>query len=369
MASAVVVEGVEIPTFLIAEEVQHHPGGSATEAWSAAAKALAVKALLLQRAAELGLVAEPLTDDLGREETAEDALVRAVLDRELTVAPTSRSECLQYFEAHPDRFVAPPLIEASHILFEPAGPEEEACEVAARRAHAVLEDLLASPGDFADVAKRCSGCPSAEIGGSLGQLSPGDVIGEIERALAELQPGRILPRPVRSRFGWHILKLDRRIEGRRLPFEAVEARIRNFLEDRAWASAAAVYVARLTEAARAQGIAVRLTRDGAARGGSLLLGELLGGDVSTGRVEAWLAAVDPDLADRLAAAARDKGETPAGLARQAVARFVAEAGDERWTQLISAAQDAADPALAALTQILRSELSPAPRRYTIFKRS
>lgn len=367
MTAAIVVEGVEIPTFLIAEEVQHHPGGSADEAWASAARALAVKALLLQRASELDLDAEPQVDDLGREETPEDALIRAVLDAELKVEPPSRADCRRFYDAHRDRFIAPPLTEASHILFEPG--DQEDVDAAALRAQAVLQELLGNPAGFAEAARRVSTCPSAAVGGSLGQLSPGDVVGEIERALGELNAGQILPRPVRSRFGWHLLRLNRRIEGRHLPYAAVAGQIEAHLEERAWTSAAARYVAGLTEAARAQGVAIRLTRDGAARGSSLVLGDILGGGASPERIEAWLAAVDPELAGRLASAARDRGETPAEFARQAAIRFVNQANDERWTQLISAAQDADDPALAALAQILRSDLSPAPRRYTIFKRS
>ncbi len=67
MTATIVVEGVEIPEFLIAEEVQHHPSANPMEARTAAGKALAVRALLLHRADELGLVAQPMIDEDGRE--------------------------------------------------------------------------------------------------------------------------------------------------------------------------------------------------------------------------------------------------------------------------------------------------------------
>ena len=62
-------------------------------------------------------------------------------------------------------------------------------------------------------------------------------------------------------------------------------------------------------------------------------------------------------------------EEIAAFVRLAVAAFVAEADDERWTQLISAAQGAEDAALAAISQILRSKLAPEPRRFTVIRRS
>ncbi len=49
---AVTVNGVEIPLAAIARETQHHPAGNPSEAWTAAARALAIRELLLQEAAQ-----------------------------------------------------------------------------------------------------------------------------------------------------------------------------------------------------------------------------------------------------------------------------------------------------------------------------
>ena len=64
---------LQIPEALIAREAQNHPAGEGAQAWSEAANALAIRALLLHRAAALGLSAEPEFDDQGREETIEEA--------------------------------------------------------------------------------------------------------------------------------------------------------------------------------------------------------------------------------------------------------------------------------------------------------
>ena len=106
------------------------------------------------------------------------------------------------------------------------------------------------------------------------------------------------------------------------------------------------------------------------------LGELLSADGSAAGLEAWLDATDSDLASRARAAAQAGGLTVAEFVQAAVKEFVNHADDERWTQLISAVQGAADPAIAAMASLLKARLAhkPAPpvastvRAYTIIKR-
>ena len=362
----VVVDGVEIPEFLIAREAQHHPGGSAGEARAAAAHALAIKALLLNRAAELGLSPEPELDERGREETPEEALVRAVLEVEVEVRPPTDAECRRVHDAELERFRAPPLFEASHILFAPDDRGEAAIEAARRAAIDAIDRLLREPGAFAALAADRSDCPSAAIGGSLGQLSPGDLAPEVESALTALAEGGLSTEPVRSRFGWHILRLDRRIEGRPLPFEQVQGRIALHLESRAWMAAAARYVAGLAAEARSRGVALTITRDGDVAPGGVTLGDLIADNGAAARLMPWLTVTDPVLAGRVAAAAAD-AEVSDWIHR-AVAAFVDTADDQAWTQLVSAAQGADDPALAAIAAILKSRLTPAKPTFTLIRR-
>lgn len=371
MTATIVVEGVEIPEFLIAEEVQHHPSANPLEARAAAGKALAVRALLLHRADELGLVAQPLTDEDGREETVEEALIRATLDAEVEIDPPGEAECRRVYDAHRSRFSTPVLTEAAHILIEPKSDDAEGWEIARRAAEDALDQLLRKPALFAQLAKSLSDCPSAQVGGSLGQLGPGDLVGEVERALAGLAPGEVLATPVRSRFGWHVLKLERRIDGRMLPFDYVEDKIRLHLESRAWTAAATRYVSELAERARAQGVAFSLTRDGRFAEGAPSLGEILSDDASADRLEAWIDATDPALAERVRAASAAEALDVVTFVRRAVRHFVDHADDEKWTQLISATQGAADPAVAAMASLLKAKLTPKAaqaRTYTIIRR-
>jgi peptidyl-prolyl cis-trans isomerase C len=253
-ADPILVNGERITEDAINREAQHHPAASPAESRAAAARALVVRALLLQRARVLGLKAEACIDGEGRIETEEEALVRQTLEREAEIGSPSDAECRRYYEVHQAEFTAPELFEASHILYEPLsdGPEGEA--FARSQAEACIIELTRRPEAFADMARRDSSCPSGAQGGSLGQLQRGDLAVEIERALSPLNQGEIATGAVRTRFGWHVVRLDRRIEARVMSFECALPRIRERLAARAWVTGAARYVARLARAARIEGL-------------------------------------------------------------------------------------------------------------------
>ncbi len=364
-----VVDGVEIPETLLAQEAQNHPGGSAADARAAAGHALAIRALLLHRALELGVEATPEFDARGREETLEEALIRELLDAEVEAAVPTDAECRRVYDAAPQRFRTPSLCEASHILIEPRGEDHEAVHAARDAAAALIGALGRGAAAFSEFARNHSDCPSGATGGSLGQLGPGDLVPEVERVLHGLAEGEVAAEPARSRYGWHVLRLDRRIEGRQLPYDLVEERIRLHLESRAWTAAATRYVADLTADARRRGVALTLHPDGVVREGSATLGDFLGDTGVAERLAPWLAVADADLAARLEAAATAVGQTVPDFARATMAAFVAEADDERWTNLVSAARDATDPALACLAAVLRSKLVPAKQVFTLVRRS
>lgn len=370
VARSQVINGVQIPERLIAEEAQNHPAGGAEEARRAAGHALAIRALLLDRAHSLGLKPESEIGDDGREETPEEALIRAVLDSEITVTKPDESECRRVYDTRRDAFRTPALSEAAHILCAPEDDTDEAWDQARQKAADLIAELLASPGQFVALAKAHSACSSAAIGGSLGQLSPGDLAAPVEAGLRRLHPGDIGVEPVRSRFGWHVLKLDRRIEGRELPFEHVRDQIALHLESRAWTAAATRYVATLAAEAREQGVALTIREDGRVGDAGLSLGDLLQDREGLAeRVEAWLDGADPDLAARVRVAAEAERTAFADLVRAQIADFVAKADDERWTQLISVAQGADDPALNCVRSILKGRLEPAARSYTLIRRA
>lgn len=247
------VYDVEIEAEAIARELQHHPAADPVEAWTAAARALVVRALLLRRARELGVAAEADPDD-DAQEAPEEALVHRLLERELEPAVPDENECRRYYESQRNRFHTPELFEAAHILIEPETDDAAGWAAAEAQARQLIEDIGQSRPAFVQAARTRSTCPSARQDGSLGQVRRGELASPVQAALEDTPAGTNRVEPVRSRFGWHLLRLERRIEGRDLPYEVVEDRIRDTLEARAWAVAAGSYVASLASAARIEGV-------------------------------------------------------------------------------------------------------------------
>ena len=255
----VAVNGVTISQKAIAAEVQNFPARNPGEGWRAATRALVVRELLLQEARRLDIAAEPQADADGRRETEEDALVRALLEREIRVPEADEATSRRFYDNNLRRFRTEPLYEADHILVAARRSEPDAFAAAREKAEGLAAALLDEPERFEDLARTCSDCPSAGVGGSLGQIAPGDTTPDFEAALAALEPGEISA-PVETPYGVHLIRLARRIGGRQLPFEAVRERIVAYLDEHVRRQASAQYVSLLVGRADITGIAL----DGAA---------------------------------------------------------------------------------------------------------
>lgn len=79
---------------------------------------------------------------------------------------------------------------------------------------------------------RYSACTSNEQGGELGWLLPGQTVAELDRALKHLPEG-LHERPIASRYGWHLVMVDKRQEGQPLPYADVADQVRLSLYEQA----------------------------------------------------------------------------------------------------------------------------------------
>jgi peptidyl-prolyl cis-trans isomerase C len=155
----------------------------------------AVHELLRQRAIAVGLIAN------SSEAEAVDAAIERVLEREVETP------------------VSGELVAARHILFQlTPGASVNALRA---KAELTLAELLKAPDRFEVVARACSNCPSAQHGGNLGQIQRGETVPEFEHALFDGTGTGIRAQLVKTRFGFHIVAVDRRVAGRQLPFEVV----------------------------------------------------------------------------------------------------------------------------------------------------
>lgn len=237
----IVVNGTTITAREIAAEMQHHPADTAEAAWHAAAQALVIRRLLIDAVADRGL--DPEDDD------AIDALLAA----EVTTPVPDEAAARRWHAAHPERFGAPDLWEASHILIA-ADPEDEAMRSAARdRAEALLAAVQADPGSLPDLARVHSDCPSGREGGHLGQVERGSTVPEFEAALATLRPGEVGPAVVASRYGMHIIRLHAHAPASQPAFDGIADRVAADLRAQSWREGVRQFIAILAGRARIDG--------------------------------------------------------------------------------------------------------------------
>lgn len=242
------VNGVLIEPEAMALELQYHPAAEQSEAMFLAAQALVIRELLQQRCSELSVKVEA-----GIGESQEEAAIRSLIELEVPVPEADESVCEHFYASNLPRFVSAPLLAARHILLECAPDDIEARISKREQADALLVQLQADPQRFTELALANSACPSKEQGGALGQLSKGQTVPEFERQLFR-QPQGLVSQPLESRYGFHVVYVDQRIEGLQLPYEAVAQDIRRELYQRVWQKSVAQYLQTLVGAADIQGI-------------------------------------------------------------------------------------------------------------------
>ncbi len=242
------VNGVAIAAEAIAHEMQYHPANSREEAVFLASQALVIRELLQQRINALGLKVRPAAG-----ESEEEACTRALVEREVQMPHADEPACRQYFDSNRARFASAPLLAARHILLGCPADDAEERSRTQERAEALLERLKGDGSRFAALALAHSDCPSKEQGGALGQISKGQTVPEFERQLFRLPLG-LAGRPLESRYGFHLVWVDQRVEGELLPYEAVAGSIRAELDQRVWQVAVAQYLKNLVGEADIQGI-------------------------------------------------------------------------------------------------------------------
>lgn len=128
-----------------------------------------------------------------------------------TVNP-SEEDLKKYYEENKFLFSPKKTYQASHILVD---DKEQADKI-----YKEIEDGL----DFKEAAVKYSKDPSANNGGSLGEFPKGVMVKEFQDGLEKLKPGEI-SEPVKSQFGYHIIKLDGINDGGEKSFEDVKNQV------------------------------------------------------------------------------------------------------------------------------------------------
>lgn len=236
---AVIVNDVELTDAEMAAELPLHAG--AENPVKRATTTLVLRRVLLDEAARLGIVnPDP------------EAAIEMLLEKEVRVPTPDEQTCRRYYDQHQARFTVGELLEADHILFQ-VTPEVD-LDALRSLAQDTLATLIDDPSLFAEKAKALSNCSSSAVGGSLGQLARGDTAPEFERAIFSMKANELLPRLLETRYGLHIVRVNRRVDGKLQPYEAVAGSIAHALaaasRDTAWKQ----YTKLLVGRARVEGI-------------------------------------------------------------------------------------------------------------------
>jgi peptidyl-prolyl cis-trans isomerase SurA len=120
-------------------------------------------------------------------------------------------------------------VHARHIVVQvPANAPEDKVEKARLKAVDLMNQARAPGADFVALAKAKSEGPSAADGGDLGYFRRGTMMPEFEKVAFALEDGQI-SEPVRTRFGWHVIKVDDRRPLGIKPFDEMKAQLQEKL--------------------------------------------------------------------------------------------------------------------------------------------
>jgi peptidyl-prolyl cis-trans isomerase C len=200
---------------------------------------------LLSYVIDLKIVAKAAEDKkLGDTDAFKKSLAfareRLLMDKLLTdeaKAATNDAAMRKVYEEAASQMGGDDEVRARHILVE---SEDEAKQIV---------DELKKGGDFAELAKKKSKDPGASDGGDLGYFTKEQMVPEFSKVAFETEPGKITD-PVKSQFGWHVIKVEDKRKRKAPDFEQVKPQIETYVTRKAQAD----LVTKLRETARIERI-------------------------------------------------------------------------------------------------------------------
>ena len=148
----------------------------------------------------------------------ESMLINYAGEKAIASARVDEAEARAYFDENKEQFITEESVNASHILVK---SEEEA--------NKILEDINSGKISFEDAAKEYSTCPSKENGGNLGDFGRGQMVPEFDSAVFSMAEGEITAAPVKTQFGYHLIKLVKKNEAQPMEYAAVKEDLKNML--------------------------------------------------------------------------------------------------------------------------------------------
>jgi len=147
----------------------------------------------------------------------EQMLVQYSINKAVGGIKVTDADAQKFYDENPVQFAGQPTVSASHILVD---SEEKASEI--------LAQINAGEISFEDAAKAHSSCPSSEQGGSLGEFGHGQMVPEFDEACFSMEVGEVRG-PVKTQFGFHLIRLDSKNDGETVAFDMVKEQIKDHL--------------------------------------------------------------------------------------------------------------------------------------------
>jgi parvulin-like peptidyl-prolyl isomerase len=177
---------------------------------------------------EKGISQKELKDSL-----RQSIALRKYLTEKRDVSLPSDEEVRSFYENNAEKFTRPEQVHAHHILIRvKKGEGEKAWNKAKKKITSIRKKITAGEITFAEAAKESSEGPSGERGGDMGFISRDRLDEDFSQAAFSLETDT-LSEPVKTDFGWHLIKVTERKSSKQVPFEEVEDRLRRKLEEQA----------------------------------------------------------------------------------------------------------------------------------------
>jgi peptidyl-prolyl cis-trans isomerase SurA len=180
------------------------------------------------------LQAQGLTLESYRLQIREDLQKQQLIQREIRGKVSVTPEDVQrYYEAHISEYSTPERLQVAHILFrlDPDAPPDRVVAITAKADEVYAR--IKKGADFGEMAKEYSDDPTGQNGGDLGWFKQGELLDNMEKAAAALEVGGV-SKPVRTKVGLHIIKLEAREGASHQELDALADQIKQQLLNTAW---------------------------------------------------------------------------------------------------------------------------------------
>lgn len=151
------------------------------------------------------------------ENAKRDILAQMAMRETLKDVTVTEEELKTFYDQNQQQFKKGETVNAKHILTD----SEEKC-------HDILEEIVKGEKTFEDAAKEFSTCPSKERGGDLGEFGKGQMVKEFEDAAFSAEIGHVVG-PVKTQFGYHLIKVEKKNEASVVSFEQIKENLRTNL--------------------------------------------------------------------------------------------------------------------------------------------